>query len=220
MNNRDYKEFAPGSYYHVYNRGNGKQDIFLDKEDYNFFLFRLKEALYPDSIEEIMQKKDKEKKLSGDRRTALPKGSFDLVCYCLMPNHYHFLIKQNNDISIAKLIAKVCTGYSKYLNKKYSHAGHVFQDRFRAVIVDSNEYIVWLSGYIHDNPKTAGLVQNLIDYPWSSYFDYIGLTQGDLCKKDIILDQFENANNYKRYVHEVGKLVSERKIDSQKLKID
>ena len=215
MNNRDYKEFAPGSYYHVFNRGNGKQNIFLDNGDYEFFLLRLRENLFPKfSIPlktAIKGIEGRNKSHTSYVRKLLPEDSFDLVSYCLMPNHYHFLIKQNSDISIAKLISKICTSYSKIFNKKNENVGHVFQDKFRAVLVDSNEYLVWLSAYIHNNPKTAGLVKSLLDYPWSSYHDYMGNRQDSLCKKDIILSQFKKISDYKKFVDEASELILEKK---------
>ena len=148
MNTRDYKKFAPGSYYHVFNRGNGKQNIFRNEEDYWFFLSRLEENLFPSrttpSPEDGLQGKNKKSNTPYERKV-LPDESFDLLCYCLMPNHYHFLIRQNADVSIAKLISKVCTGYSKYFNKKYGRVGHLFQDKFKAVLVEDNDYLRWLS---------------------------------------------------------------------------
>lgn len=85
MNTRDYKPFAEGGYYHIYNRGNGQQEIFLDTSDYTFFLYRLKEALYPKTIPTSLQA------ASSKRRKSLPSDAFTLLVYCLMPNHFHFL---------------------------------------------------------------------------------------------------------------------------------
>lgn len=117
MKNRDYKQFGAGEYYHVYNRGNGKQNIFLDNDDFSFFLWRLRQNLFPSAED-------------GGRRVQLPADSFSLISYCLMPNHFHFLIKQNSDIPTSKLLLKICTSYSIYFNKKYNRFGHVFQDQF------------------------------------------------------------------------------------------
>ena len=125
MNNRDYKEFAKNEIYHVYNRGVGKMNIFKDEEDFKVFLFRLKENLFP----EIMKRKDLPK--SAYRRKTLPPNSFDLISYCLMPNHFHLLIKQNSDISISALILKLCGGFSKYFNKNIIVLVHFFKINLR-----------------------------------------------------------------------------------------
>jgi hypothetical protein len=104
------------------------------------------------------------------------------------------------DISISKLILKVCTSYSKYFNKKYNRVGGLFQGPFKAVHIDTDEYLLWLSCYIHQNPHTAGLVKNLKDWKWGSYPDYIGARQGSLCKKDVVLERFKNARDYEKFV--------------------
>ena len=219
MNNRDYKIFAPNNYYHVFNRGNAKQDIFLDDEDRKFFLLRLQEYLFPSMA---LLEGANEGRLSGGAglvaerhtpylRKALPPEAFCLLCYCLMPNHFHFLIKQNGNLPIGKLVSKVCTSYSKYFNKKYQRVGSVFQSPFRSVLVETDPQLLWLSAYIHNNPKTAGLVADLKDYKWSSYPDYIGFRQGNLCDKNFILKQFAGVNEYKKFVDDAFEKIKQRK---------
>jgi putative transposase len=196
---RDYKEFAPGEYYHIYNRGNGKRDIFIDSEDFIFFLDRLRENLFP---EFVLSKLAKIKKRGGGevlpRRQILPENSFDLVSYCLMPNHFHLIVKQKKEIPVTQLLLKVSTGYSKYFNKKYNKAGHLFQERFRSIKIDSDEYLLWLSAYIHLNPKTARLVKNVREYPWSSLGEYLEDRENKLVKADIIMDRFKNSKEYEK----------------------
>lgn len=184
MNNRDYKEFAENTAYHIYNRGTGKMRIFLDQEDYYFFLHRLGEALYPETCSPILNKRQYIPKL-------LPVGAFDLFSYCLMPNHFHLNLFQNTDLPVSAFVSKVCTSYGKYFNKKYERVGTVFQDQFKAVAVKSNEQLLYLSCYIHQNPLKAGMVKNLTEYPYSSFLDYAGMREGKLCKKNFILDQFK-----------------------------
>ncbi len=179
MRNRDYKQWAEGGYYHIFNRGNAKQSIFLDNQDYSFFLFRLKQNLFP-------------KEEYVFRTPPLPENSFSLISYCLMPNHFHFLIKQNNNIPVTKLLTRICTSYSMYFNKKYDRIGHVFQDQFKQVTVGDNEYLTWLTAYIHQNPKVGGLVKSPADYQWSSYLEYLGKSSNTLCDRKIVTDQFVN----------------------------
>ena len=193
MNNRDYKCFAADEVFHVYNRGVNKMDIFNDEQDLEIFLCRMKENLFP----ELMGKDKKSKSIA--RRKLLPVGAYDLLSYCLMKNHFHFLIRQNTELPITQFILKVCTGYSKYFNKKYGRVGAVFQDRCRAVRIQKNEQLLWTSFYIHNNPKKAGIVDKLSDYKWGSYLDYIGLRDGIICKKEIILEQFNSQDSYSRW---------------------
>lgn len=189
---RDYKNLAPGEHYHVFNRGTGQMPIFIDHSDYQFFLNRLKENLFPSTWAPS----------AGERyeRKLLPEGSFTLVAYCLMPNHFHFLIRQNTELSISALMVKVCGGYSKYFNKKYNRVGSVFQDQFKAAHIHSNTSIMWVSSYIHQNPKVANLVSNLSDYAYSSYREYLAKGASGLCDKSIIEEQFKDSAHYHQFV--------------------
>jgi len=198
MNKRDYKQCGRGEFYHIYNRGNGKESIFLDDQDCRFFLGRLCQILSPETK-------------TKDRIQPLPVNSFSLISYCIMPNHFHFLIQQNGDIPTSKLIAKLCTSYSKYFNNKYSRVGHVFQDKFKQINVHDNRYLMWLSCYIHQNPKVAGLVRRAEDYIWSSLSDFLGRQGGVVCSKEIILEQFSTPDDYKKYVESSYEIIMQNK---------
>lgn len=194
MNTRDYKQFSPGTFYHVFNRGTAKLNIFCDTDDYLLFLKRLKENIYPNEISLPVTR-------HGYVRKKLPADAYDLVCYCLMPNHFHLLIKQNTDLPISKLMTKLCTSYSKCFNEKYERVGSLFQDQFKAVAIESNEQLLWLSAYIHINPLKGKLITNLSDYTYSSYLEYSGNCRQLMCKTDILLDQFNKSSNlYDRYI--------------------
>ena len=190
--------------------------IFKDDEDYKVFLFRLKENLFPELID------NKNLRKSNYRRKVLPPGSFDLITYCLMPNHFHFLIKQNADLPISILILKLCGGFSKYFNKKYERVGSLFQDQFKSVLIESNEQLLWTSLYIHENPLKGSLVENLQDYEWSSYLDYADIKNDLLCKKELILEQFHSSQSYLEYFKnpEINKDISNKMIGCQDLLID
>ena len=205
MNHRDYKEFAPDQFYHVYNRGNGKMKVFLDVQDYRNFLKRLKLVLGLKQVETTLQgapllEPQQGRPLQKVRIKPLPPGTFTLLSYCLMPNHFHFFIRQNTAIPISRLFLKVCTSYSMYFNRRYTHVGHVFQDRFKAAPVDSDAHFKWLSVYIHANPKMAGLVDDLHAWPYSSYLDYVGKRKDTLCNTDLILSDFKSGKGYADFV--------------------
>jgi REP element-mobilizing transposase RayT len=185
MNARDYKLFRFNNYYHIFNRGNNKQPIFLDEQDYLVFLNRFKLAL---GLAKVPPK-------SRIRVKAFPLNSFAIICYCLMPNHFHFLIRQNTNINIDRLMAKVCTSYAKYFNLKYNHIGNVFQDRFKSKIIEGDSYFTYLSSYIHNNPV------NPLEYNFSSFKDYCRLREEGLCDKTFLLGLFEdNSEKYKQFV--------------------
>ena len=179
-----------GEIYHVYNRGVNKADIFKAQKDYEVFLSRLKENLFPEFVDK--------KKLSWleKRRKLLPPNSFDLICYCLMPNHFHLLIQQKTDLPITKLISKICTSYAICFNKKHGRVGAVFQDQFKAVLVENNEQLLWTSYYIHKNPTEADIVINLKDYKWGSYSEYFDKENSfKLCKKILLLSSLIPKSN-------------------------
>lgn len=215
MNTRDYKEFAPGEYYHIFNRGVGKIDIFKDDNDYFNFIKRLKLVLnWKDdkspSLSEYSKNKKKQSQAKPLQIKPLPKNSFDIVCYCLMPNHFHLLVKQAGDISISVLISKLCTSYSMYFNRRYERVGSLFQDTFKAIHIPENNYLLWLSAYIHQNPAVAGLVWDLLRWKWSSYNDYVG-EHFTFCNNHIILEQFKNGDAYRKFVESAFDDIKRRK---------
>lgn len=196
MNNRDYKIFAPNTFHHVYNRGNGKMDIFKDAQDFANFYKRLNMVL---GLQQWASLYSTKMPIVGTqlRISPFPEKTFSILSHCLMPNHFHFLIRQNSEIPISNLISKLCNSYAKYFNNKYGHVGGLFQDQFKSIMVDSDQYLLWLSAYIHANPITAGLVKSLNNYVYSSYPDYCGLRDGKITSKDLILGMFNN--NPKKY---------------------
>ena len=193
MNIRDYKVFEPGGYYHIYNRGNQKQVIFKEADDFRFFIGRLYEYLF--GRVGLYRRGEY-------RRKGFIVGSFSIICYCLMPTHFHILIKQEEDIEVSKLILNLSTSYAKYFNKKYDKVGHVWQDKFKYKTVLKDSYLLWLTAYIHKNPETDGLVSDFRNYEWSSWseysshINYLGISKA----KNIILNQFKNIKSYEKFI--------------------
>ena len=205
------KEYLKNGIYHVYNRGVSKQPIFLDEKDYAMFLFYLK--LYLDNPESL-------KNLDPQKRTYLSRknfyGQIDFLCYCLMPNHFHLLLKQRDKKGVASFMRCITTNYSMYFNKRYKRVGTLFQGRYRAVLIKKDSYLLHLSRYIHLNPinkQTKGQSlgdKNNVDiekYPYSSYTNYIGNKNTRWVNSKIILDYFKtsedkdiiNKSSYKKF---------------------
>ncbi|MEK7618193.1 MAG: transposase [Patescibacteria group bacterium] len=213
MNYRDYKQFAPNTIQHIFNRGTDKQNILIDDEDRSFFLWRLKEAVFPDLF-------PGKPSPGGYKKKNLPVRAFSILAYCLMPNHFHLLIRQNSEVPITKLLSKVCTSYSKYFNKKYDRVGGLFQDQYKTIRVENDAYLQWVSAYIHDNPVTAGFVSNARDYEWSSMPEYAGIRKGILCEKDFILNMLGGkSDKYEEFVVSSAPIIKSRK-DIQKFLLD
>jgi putative transposase len=153
--------------YHVYARGINKMRIFRDLNDYRFFFYLLKKYLSPNF---------KQKKIIFGVEISIPVNSvYDLVAleaFCLMPNHFHLLLLNLKVDGVTKLMRRVLSNYSAYYNKKYNRQGPVIQGSFRSVAVTDEWYLLTLGVYIHVNALKAGLVTNLMDYPFSSYQNY------------------------------------------------
>lgn len=192
MKNRDYKQFAQNSIVHVYNRGNNKEKIFFDEQDYKAFLFRVGLTLGVES--EVLQKEKLTSVPYSRIRIEGNKNLFKLHAFCLMPNHFHLLIEQCGDVPISKLISQICTSYAMYINKKHKRVGHVFQDCFKAVLIETNPQLMWTSAYIHMNPVKAKLVKHPKDYKWSSYNDYIGIKNLPIVYTDFLKSTFDEKD--------------------------
>ncbi len=214
-------EFANDEYYHIYNRGVDKREVFCEEKDYLRFLIRMKEFNNNSSDSQ----RDYEKRKSEKNRQNLklgfgyPKPSFrfldmlklvDIICYCLNSNHYHFILKQLMNNGISKFMHKLDLGYAKYFNIKYDRSGSLFQGSFKAKHIDTNEYLLWLSGYVNGNAEIHKIAQ-AENYKWCSYRDYLNKRQGTLCNKEIILSQFKNTEEYRKYVGMVIQESSKRK---------
>ena len=115
-----------------------------------------------------------------------------------MPNHFHILLKQEEESGISEFISKTLNSYTKYFNTKYNRVGPLFQGQFKAVRVESNEQLLHVHRYIHLNPIVSYLTKSLDAYRWSSYSEYIKHIKG-ICTKDIILDQFSNVKAYEAF---------------------
>lgn len=127
------------------------------------------------------------------------KQLVEIICYCLMPNHFHLLIKQLKENGISKFISQLSNSYTKYFNTKYKRVGALFQGVFQAVIIKSDEQFMHTSRYIHLNPVVSTLVDNPANWPWSSYNEYISENKG-ICVKEQIISYFPSVEAYKKFV--------------------
>ncbi|MBI2074469.1 MAG: transposase [Candidatus Levybacteria bacterium] len=208
------KSYVDNGYYHIYNRGVEKRKIFLDDQDYTVFLSYLKNYLMPKNEKELMEKlqdphisyKEKDKIIKLLRMNNF-YGEITLLAYCLMPNHFHFFIKQSSALSIDKFMQSICTRYTMYFNKKYKRVGSLYQDIYKAVLIETEEQFIYLSKYIH---KQAVLHQDSTlvskyDHP-SSFLEYLGKRGTEWIHPEEILNYFSNTNqnlSYEAFVNEV-----------------
>ncbi len=180
------KQFDAQTMYHVYNRGNGKHDIFHDERDYAVFLSCLKYALLSDAQTKKLKFLEKsyfsEAQRFNVRRLGLA-GKLHLIAFCLMPNHFHLLLFQEDDCAITKLMRSVSTGYAMYYNKKYERTGRLFEGVYKASHIKEDSYWQHISRYIHLNPLDIG--KDFRTYPHSSYKYYMQHSRTDWIKPDM-----------------------------------
>jgi len=195
-------EFIIGEYYHIFNRGNNKREIFLEKYDLDRFFISMLEFNSEDPIGSIYEHGFEKEKIESKPKLV------EFVCYCLNPNHYHFALKQLVENGIAKFMHRLGTGYTKYFNKKYENTGSLFQGTYKAKHVDTNEYFLHLSAYINLNPEAHQLGSLASKSSWE---EYINPNLENFCNKEVILSQFKSVSEYKKFAHESLKTIKTNK---------
>jgi REP element-mobilizing transposase RayT len=172
----------PGAFYHVLARGNNKQMIFRDEQDYKVYMLLLKKYH--------------------------KRYKFMLYAYTLMPNHIHLLI-ETAIIPLSKIMQGIQQSYTYYFHKKYKSVGHIFQGRYKAILCERETYLLELVRYIHLNPVRASLVSNLGDYPWSSHSVYLGYIDQSFVEKEFIFKLFSENECVaaKKYLQFTGDVV-------------
>jgi putative transposase len=149
-----------GHFYHVYNRGNNRQSVFFERENYLYFLRLIRQKLL--------------------------KNDVDIVAYCLMPNHYHLLVYLRAE-RFTEAMRSLSLSYTKAINKRFNRVGALFQGRFQSIPVVHTEHLIHLTRYIHLNPVKASLVEQPGDWEFSSYLEYAGLRGGTLPKLEWLM---------------------------------
>jgi putative transposase len=178
------REFAPDSYYHVYNRGVEKRVIFTDEQDYSVFLGLLKKYLAGELSNEANRHQFKNF-----------HGELSLLTYCLMPNHFHLLFYQSSENAITELMRRVSTSYVMYFNNRHNRVGSLFQGPYKASKIDADEYLDHVSRYIHLNPR------DYKTWPYSSLAYYQANKKANWLDTNNILSRFNNSReSYLKFV--------------------
>ena len=194
-------KFSVGEFYHIYNRGVDKREVFMDKDDLSRFIFCMslfnKEepvgSIYLNSLQNKRHLRS-----SASHKVSENKKLVNFVAYCLNQNHYHFILEPLTEDGVQKFMHRLSTGYTNYFNDKYKRSGSLFQGRYKAVHVDSNTYLVHLSAYVNLNYK----VHKNLNKEWmnnlsiSSFKEYCNPKINSFCEKSIVLDQFKNSKDY------------------------
>jgi putative transposase len=170
------KVFAKDHYYHIYNRGASRAPIFFDDQNYGHCL---------DLIARYQQ-------LYG----------ISIIAYCLMPNHYHFLLRQETDVPLSKFVGVVFNSYVQAVNQQQERKGALFAGRFKHIWVDRDEYLIHLCRYIHLNPVSAHLVSQPAEWPFSNYREWIGQRHEVLCDEQFMRQFSPIVGSYRAFVED------------------
>ncbi|PIX56406.1 MAG: hypothetical protein COZ49_02340, partial [Candidatus Yonathbacteria bacterium CG_4_10_14_3_um_filter_47_65] len=210
--------FAPGEFYHLYNRGTDKRDIFISERDYRRFTVLLYLCNNKDPVNMDIELK-KGRTFSELLLNKTDEHFVDIGAYCLMPNHFHLLVRERDDCGITNFMRKLSTAYSMYFNKKNDRSGTLFEGKFKAKHANDDNYLKYLFSYIHLNPikmidphwKENGIADRtkaknyLKTYHYSSYLDYIGSDRAEqtILKKSSFPDYFRTAIDFENFVDEL-----------------
>ena len=207
-------KFSNDNYYHIYNRGTEKRQIFLDNYDHARFIHYLYE-FNDEKFDRNISRKIERGFASFIQR---PRELLvEIIAFCLMPNHFHLILRQIKENGIAKFMQRLGTGYAMYFNKKNKRTGVLFQGVFKSILIENDNYLTHLSRYHHINPveliepnwRKEGIrdwdkVNNFLEnYRWSSYLDYVGIKNfPSLTNRKIINGYFQTEGSYKNFINQ------------------
>lgn len=168
--------FIQGHYYHIYNRGCNKENIFFNDDNYIYLLNRMK--------------------------SSFRDYGANVIAYCLMPNHYHFLIQQSTEKALSKWLRKIFVGYSQSVNKQQNRSGTLFEGRPKHNAIEKEEYLDHLMWHIHTNPVTAGIVTRPEQWKFSNYLECVGKRNGKMFDSDFVRQRYGSFSEYEKFINE------------------
>lgn len=182
--------------YHVFNHSVASIPIFKGERECRLFLEATRFYLQPNPPTRFSIYR-----YSKDRFSIkLDSRLVTVISFCLMPNHFHFILRQEENNGIKKFVQKLTNSFAHYYILKYKKRGHVFEGNFKAVRIETDEQLIHLSRYIHLNPVTSYLVERPEDYLYSSYRNYLGKETSDIINPQLVLNQFSSPNHYQLFV--------------------
>jgi len=200
------RQFVPGCYYHIYNRGAHKQAIFHDAKDYDVFTQILSYYL----LHPLGTPKSIIDRLVNKGRTfveTVEPMAYTLLAYCLMPNHFHFMLRQDSaEVTVSNLMRRLCTTYAMYYNHRHHHSGTIFQGKYKNVLIETEYQWIYLTKYIHRNPAHLKQRSDLCLYPYSSYQNYLGNRSERWVDTSLILSRYRRdpIGKYRDFVEDGG----------------
>jgi putative transposase len=213
-----HSKISVDEHYHLCSRGVAKQNIFIDDRDYIRFLFLILYFQSPVNLFNLSRPvtsfvRSQTFNISPDIiEQIIKQRMIELNTFCLMPNHFHLIIREVEEGGTAKFMQRILTAYAKYFNTKYQRTGHVFENLYYAVHIEDNNQLLYVSAYVHKNP--FDLKKNYENYPWSSFSDYSKTNKwGKFLNPEIILEQFDDEKDYAKWVRETSAKELEAEIE-------
>ena len=198
--------FANNEIYHVFNRSSGSIPIFYNKRACKRFILGMR---YYQNVK-IPTKLSKFNKLAVTKRNEIFDQLYDkrvfwveVIAYCLMPTHFHFVLKQRVDGGVKEYVRLISNSYSHYYNTKNDRNGSLFGGRFKAILIENDYQLLHVVRYVHLNPLTSYVVEDLkelTDYEFSSFPEYLGKSQHNICEKKIVTSHFKSLGDYRKFV--------------------
>lgn len=221
--------FVVGQFYHIYNRGVDKRNIFSDGQDAERFLESMKEFNVEEPIGSLYEIKYERKFGRPTSKKSKKEKLVNIVCYCINPNHFHFILEEVIEGGISEFLKRLGGGYTKYFNKRNKRSGSLFQGRFKSAHIDTNTYLLHVSAYVNLNNRVHKL-GNTFFGRWtskkrSSWEEYVGdnphsAEDDSLCTKEIVLGQFKNKKEYKTFAEETLGGIMERRYGEEAPELD
>lgn len=209
--------FAEGEFYHIYNQGVDKRNIFSDEYDSLRFLESMEVFNNEEpagSIYEQSFNKDIPQLGGSTSKSKL----VNIIAYCLNPNHFHMILEQISERGISEYMKRLGGGYTMYFNAREKRKGSLFLGRFRSVHVGTDGYLLHLSAYVNLNNRVHQLDDEAAKLVRSSWGEYTELTKKQLCTKDVILGRFKNKDEYKAYAEDALGIMLERKKNEREMR--
>ena len=168
--------YLEGHYYHIFNRGCNREPIFFMEDNYRYLLHRMKATISVYGV--------------------------GIIAYCLMPNHYHLLVRQDTDRPLSDWLKAVFIGYTQAVNKQQNRRGTLFEGRARNKVIEKDEYLAHLICYIHLNPVVAGLAKKPEHWQYSNFLECVGQRDGTLYDRQFMNDHFGSTEAYRKFFQE------------------
>lgn len=190
-----------GQIYHVFNRSIGRQPIFLNNSSFQRAIETISYYQYLETPLRFSHFNRLPSKLKNKTLDTLlqSRKRVKILAFCLMPNHFHFLIQEISDRGTSSFMSNLQNSYAKYFNTKNERNGALFQQMFKAVLIETDKQLIHVTRYIHLNPLTSFIlkdIEELSDYPWSSFPEYLGMSNWSIVDKEFILDFFPSIQSF------------------------